>query len=97
MNNKVFADSICKSRPRIKTNDFNTLLEIVDDADMAEVIWGFWGEDSLTMLDSTMPAINLSRKWWRFYEPKNTVRLLLKTEDGRRWIWQMLRDASVWL
>jgi hypothetical protein len=85
------------ARPRAKTKTFDQLLKEVNDFDMAEIIWIYWGENSLSVIDYVAPAINPNRKWWQFYKSKNTIRSLLKTERGREDIWNMLSDASAWM
>jgi len=97
MNNRAFTSALKNSRPRPKTKTFEVLLDIVGEPDMAEVIWIYMGEDSLKYLDYPAPALNSQKKWWRFLEPKNTIRSLLRTEQGRVQIWKMLNDASAWL
>lgn len=80
-----------------KTSDFDLLVKEVGDINMAEIIWAYWNDDALTVLDFAMPALNRDRKWWQFLKPQNSIKSLLKSEEGRVEVWQMLNDAGAWL
>lgn len=84
-------------RPRDKTSTFHLLLNEVNDSDMAELMWIYWGENSIEALDDPAKALNPHWKWWQFYKPKNTIRVLLKTKQGREDVWKILSDAGAWM
>ena len=97
MNNRAIVEAHKLERGRPKTKAFDSLLNIVGDPDMAEMMWIFLGESSLKVLDDPAPALNLNRKWWMPFIKKNTMRALLRTEKGREQVWRMLHEASAWL
>jgi hypothetical protein len=95
--NKRFVESVIVSRPCKKTPKYNQLLSALNDQYLAEIIWAFYREKSIDLLDSPLKALNFDHKWWEFWKTKNTIRSLLKTYEGKQRIWQMLHDASAWL
>ena len=97
--NKANRDSSFLDRNRMipKTLDFDILVKEVGDINMAEYIWAYWGNNSLSMLNFAMPALNQNRKWWQFLKPKNTIKSLIQSEEGRDEVWQMLNDAGAWM
>jgi hypothetical protein len=97
MNNDSFVSAMNASRPREKTDSFNVLLKVVGDTNLADIIWIYWGERSLDVLNDPMQALNPKCAWWEFFKPKKTIRSLLGTGKGREQIWEMLHSASAWL
>lgn len=95
--NLRFAEALIRSRPREKNDAFLRLQNDLGDSCMAEVIWVIYGEGSVRLLDAPVKALNSDRRWWNFWSPKNTIRSLIKTREGKKIVWQMLHDASAWL
>lgn len=84
-------------RPVEFTIEFDRLVNLLEDPYLAEMVWFTYGSDSIKMIDEPLRALNFDRKWWEFFKPRNTIRSLSKTRDGKIWLWQMLQDASAWL
>jgi hypothetical protein len=96
--NRKFAEAWIKDRPRYKTEDFDRLVnELNGDKLMAEMMWSYWGAGSLKYLDWAKPEFNRHLRWWKLKQEKNTIRTLIKTPEGKMWVWQMLHDAAAWL
>ncbi len=95
--NRAYMDALIKSRPRQKTRTFFQLEKEVNDAFLSEVLWIFYGEGSISALDAPIKHLNMERKWWDFFRPKNTIRSLLRSQEGKERVWQMLHDAGAWL
>jgi hypothetical protein len=93
--NREYMEALINYRPRPKNPKFHQLVEELKDPNLAEVIWYFYG--SVSVLDSPIRALNMERKWWQFWKPKNTIRSLMQTREGKQWVWRMLHGASVWL
>ena len=98
MDNKAWVTSCLAGRYRPKNWMFEELAETVQDLEMAEMMWTFWGRSALETLDYPARALNPSRgRWIPFARKSNTIRSLLKTPSGREKIWRMLKEASSWL
>jgi len=90
-------EALAKDRPREKGPLFYDLVTEIGDPAIAEMLWLYYGGASLVAIDSHIPYLNSHRKWWQIWKKKNTIRSLMKSMDGKRWIWQMLHDAGAWL
>lgn len=96
--NRRFVLAWLKDRPRVKTDAFPHLLAALNgDELMAEIMWAYWGVESIKYLDWPKPEFNRHLRWWRFRQEKNTIRKLIQSPEGKLWVWQMLHDASAWL
>ena len=97
--NKLMAQALVKERPVPKTPVFDQLLAEVGDEDMANVIWVYSSGTGLKVLDVEIPALSSkpSFRGWLMRKPKNTIRSLINTEEGRQIVWRMLHDAGAWL
>jgi len=83
----------CKKRDfPVKNKIFNILLDVLEDPILAEVIWSYYGDDSIEAIDDAASYFNKTRSWWKFWKKKNTIRLLVKSPNGKRWVWQMFHD-----
>jgi hypothetical protein len=82
----------------IKTNDFYALVDLLDgNTVMADMMWVLWKSAALKAFDSPMPALNRDLSWWKFWQPKLTIRQLLEMPDGKARTWRFLNEASAWL
>lgn len=96
--NSVVVEAWEKERPHAKTAAFDQLVkELNSDELLARMMWVFWQSSSLGYLDWPKPEFNHHLRWWKFGQKKNTIRELIKTEEGKAWVWQMLHDAGAWL
>lgn len=92
-----YVSSLVRSRPRPKNEIFNRLVKDLGDPDISEALWILYGDQSINLIDDPNKYLNPSRSWFNFWKKKNTVRSLVATPEGKRWVWQMLHDASAWL
>jgi len=90
-------ESWATERPRPKGPLFYDLVKELGDPAIAEMLWLYYGGASLAIIDSDIPYLNSHRRWWQIWKKKNTIRSLMDTMDGKRWIWQMLHDAGAWM
>jgi hypothetical protein len=96
--NQRLVEAIKVHRPQHKTDAFDQLVkELSGDELMAEVMWYYWQADALKSLDGYIPALNTHLRWWKFGQEKNTIRKLIQTPEGKKWVWRMLHDAGAWL
>jgi hypothetical protein len=96
--NRKMVEAWVLDRPRVRTESFNKLVdELKGNTLMAEIMWVYWGEGSIGCLDSVAPYLNHHLRWWKFGQEKNTIRKLIKTAEGKAWVWQMLNEAGAWL
>lgn len=84
-------------RPPVFTDEYDDLIREVGDPYLAEMIWIVYGKGSIGMIRYPIKALNGDRHWWQPWRPKNTVLSLIKTREGKAWVWQMLHDAGAWL
>jgi len=90
-------EALAEERPRPKGPVFYELVKELGDPAIAEMLWLYYGGASLAIIDSHIPYLNSHRRWWQVWKKKNTIRSLMSTTVGKRWIWQMLHDAGAWL
>lgn len=86
-----------KGRSQKFTDEYHDLVREIGDPYLAEMIWTIYGEGSMNMVRYPIKALNGHRYWWQLWKPKNTVLSLIKTREGKAWVWQMLHDAGAWL
>jgi len=85
----------CKKRNNFAKNKiFDALVGELDDPILAEVIWSYCGYRSLEAIDDASGYFNKNRFWWQFWKKKNTIRSLVKSSNGKRWVWQMIHDLT---
>jgi hypothetical protein len=54
-------------------------------------LWRCWGSDSLKMLDSPLPALNIHLRWWKYGQERRTLRKMIQTDRGREEAWGLLK------
>lgn len=91
-----FVQAWKESRPRPKGAEFPKLAESLEDPMLTEIIWLFYGSDSLRIINSPLGALNSGSRRLRFWR-KDTIVSLVATREGKRRVWQMLHDASAWM
>ena len=85
------------SRPRRLEGGYFKLLDEIKDPYLSEMIWIIYGESSLRVVKNPFDLLNDDRRWWEFWREKNTIVSLVRTNEGKAWVWQFLHDATAWL